>query len=400
MGGNPLVTVDGMNPAPEVMHGKTRGKSIMNRSYIEKMTMESFDEIQYCNSTRNSIFVEIDNGESMQTLIYEPRLMFRDNFRMKPLNDGGKRIMKEKGGENALCSNVPRTFLNEKHCRLATDIDACAPMEFVEGYVQLNSYNIKLFFEKKWRYVYAVTQLRLEDDGRSPCQHGTRSRWKKYPSNICNQNIHSHTASIFQRIILQTNDPNPHVKDVYLPLEENCYNDDLEIVQMQIMIDSDCWRNVHPDHLNVYDFSGWTENHPGSTKKFKPVKQFAIDGKHNLSYPASHSMIQWENLKKDLPYIGRYGDKVDFKDFPDTLRSSKIADIFGLAVPTTADGIKAVVCGSPFESKSIFSRNSFSIDRHPDLNALDPKKLGQQKRTVWMMIAMGASDQLRQRIAW
>ena len=399
-GGNPLVIVDGMKPKVAKMLGKTIEKAIMNGIHIEKMTLESIHKNQHCVSTKDSIFVEVQNGESIQTLLFEPRLMLRENLRMKPLNDGGKRIMNEIGGEDALCSNVPRTFLNEDNCQLATDVDACAPLEFVEGSVQLNTDNLKLFFEEKWRYVYAVTQLRLEDDDKSPCQHGTRSRWKKYPSRICNQNIRRHTASIFERMILQSDDPNPHIKDVYLPMDENCHNKDLSIVRMEIMIDSDCWMNVHPDHLNVYDFSDWTEKHPGSINKFKPIKQFAIDGKSHLSYPLSHSMMQWENTKKNLSYLGRLGDKVDFKDFPDSLRSNQIADIFGLVVPTTASGIKAVICGSPFETKSVFSYSSFSIDRHPDLNILNPKELSQQKRTVWLMIAMSASDQLRQRIAW
>lgn len=153
------------------------------------------------------------------------------------------------------------------------------------------------------------------------------------------------------------------------------------------------------DHLNVYDFSDWARTHPGSVSNKLSIKQFAMDDNYALLYPEFHGMKRWNNFKNNLSYLGRLGDVVDFKDFPDSLRSSKIAEIFSLKSSSVED---ALICGSPFESgtsNKLFP-TSFSITRRPETEFLSLSEFEQQKRSVWVMIASTAPDQLRQRVAW
>ena len=400
IGGNPIISIEGMTPSPSVINAKLIKNLIMDGDNIEQMTLKSATYSEECSMTNASLFTSSnDSNNSGQVLLYEPRLTLLDNVRKDPLVDGGGGIMNKLGGEKAQCSNVPRTFLNEDDCRLSFQVDACAPLEFIEGKVQLTIDNVKLFFQEAFRYVYAITRLRLDDDYNveSPCEKGTRSRWKKDSSNTCIANLNIQSATIFRKLIEESDDINPHFKDVYIPIDEQCHFDDQDTVEMWVMVGSDCWKTVHPDHLNVYDFSGWTTEHPGGREV---IKAFAIDNSHSLMYPSSHTMLRWKNRSKNLPFVGRLGDYIDFKDFPDELRSKRIANIFGLVTPTTVDGKKAVVCGSPYETSSKLFRSSFALSRRPELEVLTQSELTQQKRTVWTMIASEASDQLRQRIAW
>ena len=252
--------------------------------------------------------------------------------------------------------------------------------------------------------MYAVTNLRLKDDYEveAPCVHGIRSRWKKVTSSrVCFNNVGEHTAAVFRDLINDSEDPNPHVKDLVTPSSASCDRDDENTLQMIVQVGGECWKNVHPNHLNVYDFSEWKNTHPGSETNPKSIEKFATKGSHVLVYPTSHAMARWNGNDQKLPYLGRLGDEVDFRDFPDTLRGRIVAEAFGLATPNTDDvGTKAIVCGSPFEVASKLFRTSFSMIRRPESDIYDPRVYSQQRRTVFTMIALDAPDQLRQRVAW
>ena len=401
--GNPPVMTRGMVPRTATIKALTMLESVMREKRIEKMTLHSFVPSNDCPSTTDQlIFAEIHNGNFNQMMIYEPRLTLSENYMSNPLSDGGGHVMEEKGGEDVQCSNVVRTFLNEEYCQLSKDESTCAPTEFIGGSVKLSPKNIKLFYKEKWRYVYAVNRLRLKDDSEveSPCVHGTRSRWKSdHTAIICNQNVHDDTADIFRRLIKQSNDSNQHIKDIYLPISDQCHWNDRDIKDgIVLTIAGQCWKTVHPDHLNVYDFSDWTVNHPGNTQNSNPIIQFALEDSHLFRYPESHSMKRWG--QNDLPFLGRLGDEVNFRNFPDTLRSPAIAKLFGLVTSTTTEGGNSVVCGSPFEAKSKLFPSSFSITRSPEYDVGKPRVFKQQRRTVWFNIVTSASDQLRQRAAW
>lgn len=405
VGGNPVVSINGMQPQPVLIIGKKAQETIMNGDQIEMMTLQqSYINTQNCNVKNQPVFLQIYNGVSTQTLLYEPRFAFRENLMLNPLNDGGGGVMKQVGGESAQCSNVPRTFQNEENCRMANDEDACAPREFIEGFVKLSPFNIKRFYRNGGRFVYAVKNLRLSEDitVESPCMHGVKSRWKIDDSanGVCDENVQSETAFMFHNMLDETDDPNPHVKDLYLPQSKKCHEDDLGKIFMTIKVGGNCWTTVHPDHLNVYDFTQWSNVHPGNAANPQAIKQFARNGDHTISYPAFHGMRRWNQQEKDLPYLGRLGDEVEFRDFPDNLRYPEIGKIFGLVVPTTDSGKNGIVCGSPHEVGSGLFPTSFSMTRRPELEFLSLQQFDQQKKTVWGMVATSASDQLRQRAAW
>lgn len=403
IGGNPHVSIHESTDYVALIDSADMSEFVLDEAHIHRMILGSNIQSDQCALDNKSIFIKVNHANSVQHLLYDPRLMLKENLMVNPLSDGGGGVLDEAGGDKVQCSNVVRNFLNENSCRLATDQQTCSPKKYIAGSVKLNIINMKKLFEGAWRYVYGVTNLRLEDDYEveSPCEDGVRSRWKQYDDlTICDENVHSETASIFRKLIEDGNDPNPHVKDLFLPSGKTCHWDDQATVQMTIEVGTVCWRTVHPDHLDVYDFSGWSQNHPGNDSNKKSIKQFALDGSYTLKYPSFHSMDRWKDQKKNLSYLGRLGDEVEFKNFPDSLRTVLIADLFGLVTPTTEDGTKAIICGSPFEGKSKLFHNSFSITRRPGLDFLKPHQFAQQKRTVWIMIATTAADQLRQRVAW
>jgi hypothetical protein len=69
------------------------------------------------------VFGKTADGEY---LLYDPRLVLNENTIENPLLDGGGQLSVETDGE-VLCSNAPRTFLNEDHCVLSTEPTACSP---------------------------------------------------------------------------------------------------------------------------------------------------------------------------------------------------------------------------------------------------------------------------------
>ncbi len=186
VGGNPPIDIEGMNPKPSVINGISMletveldhdddddddndndhsdgdgdgdGDDTNNNKRIEKMTLGYYstnndNDCSSSNLNRNQPkFVKIPYQNSIQTLIFEPRLVVLQNTVIDPLIDGGGDIMNQIGGEQAQCSNVPRTFLNENHCRLSMQASTCAPAGFVEGTVKLSPANIKKFYGGAWRY--------------------------------------------------------------------------------------------------------------------------------------------------------------------------------------------------------------------------------------------------------
>ena len=401
-GGNPHIEIDPSTDFLSTVDDTDVAEQVLHEDQIERMVLDSVIESDLCTSTRGSVFIKVNRGNYQHHLLYEPRLKLKHNSLRYPIYDGGGSLTSEPDGDVVQCSNVPRTYLNENFCRLSTSQNTCAPTEFSEGTVRLSVSNIKKFFEGAKKYVYAVTHLRLEDDYKveSPCEPGVRSRWKRINTSVCSQNVHSETASIFATLIENDTDPNPHLRDLHISSEKTCHWDDIGSVEMTVIVGIDCWKTVHPDYFNVYDFTDWSQNHPGNNVNMQAIKQFAVKGSHLLEYPASHSMPRWRYKKREFGYLGRLGDDVDFKDFPDTLRSPLIAELFELVVPIAQNGRKSIVCGSPFEGKSKLHSFSFSLTRRPELDFLQPHQFEQQKRIVWTMIATSSPDQLRQRVAW
>ena len=401
-GGNPQLSIQGMEPQPERLYGLKIGKSRTNgiSSKIEMMRIKKSIKNGNCKVNDENKYTTVDNGISMQDLIFEPRLVLQGNVLKHPLKDGGRKIIKMTSN-NAQCINSPRTFLNEKDCRLSKQAACTVQDSAISGLVTLGAKTLKKLYKQEKVYAYAILKLRLDGDSQSPCIHGVRSRWVKeeISNNTCVQNVYDGTATIFGEILLQSNDTNHYVRDVYLPLDKKCLSIDDNKVSMQIKIGDQCWKTVHPDHMNVYDFSEWVDLHPGGANK---IKGYAKRNKHKLRYPAHHLMSRWEAHRDSFPFLGRLGDSVQFKYMPDYLRTLSFAQLFGL-VTKIPDKNSTVICGSPYEvendSRSLAP--SFNMQHLEQQCNNRPKGYcEQQKSTIWTMISTSSNDQLRQRVAW
>lgn len=80
------------------------------------------------------LFGKIYNPETTQTetVLFDPMLTVRENTMENPLADGGGQVRLD--SDNATqCANVPRNFMNEKHCKLSRLPSTCSAVVTEEG---------------------------------------------------------------------------------------------------------------------------------------------------------------------------------------------------------------------------------------------------------------------------
>ena len=97
-----------------------------------KLTISMFDSPSFSSLCSNLPAVRDDGDEAVfgklsdgSWLIFDPRIRLEENNVEAPVYDGGKGAFLTSGGKT-FCSNVPRTFLNEKDCVLSAN--ACTPI--------------------------------------------------------------------------------------------------------------------------------------------------------------------------------------------------------------------------------------------------------------------------------
>ena len=108
--------------------------------------------------------------------------------------------------------------------------------------------------------------------------------------------------------------------------EDGCDAADEMEYGMLVMTDEGCWENVHPDHMSIYDFTKYVNEHQTSSANDTSITGFANGGV--LEYPTNHPMSYFEALKevylhehnrdvrnKLLMPIARYGDMMIVDDF-------------------------------------------------------------------------------------
>ena len=145
-------------------------------------------------------------------------------------------------------------------------------------------------------------------------------------------NVQPKTHLLFTKMIQQSSDSNLMIKDLYLSDGSECHGLDVETRKVTITVDGECWESSHPEHMNVYDFTYWTEpnTHPGNTDDSNPIKKFANEGSIKLLFPKSHTMERWHQYKKEFPLIGKFGDRVDFQSLPDNLKTPSVSNALNL----------------------------------------------------------------------
>ena len=142
----------------------------------------------------------------------------------------------------------------------------------------------------------------------------------------------------------------------------------------------------------------WVDHHPGGAYK---IMKWSENNGTILVYPSllprrPHGMSNWNNNWKKFSYIGRFGDYLRIGDLPNDLRSEEVTNYFDPS--EEGDDSKILVCGSPGEVSSNRDQG-FYFDVRNDY-VTSSLSISRSRKYVWAMIAMSASDQLRQRVAW
>ena len=187
-----------------------------------------------------------------------------------------------------------------------------------------------------------------------------------------------------------------------------------DTIGASVQIGKDCFTHVHPDTLGVFDASFWVGKHDGNLVAFEasgrnPISRFAEMGLHELSFPASHSMSRWQQKRKFLHYVGRFGDDIPFSSLQSELQTLSLAKKVG--ADTTEGETSFEACGSAGEvsneplqtNRYLFGVDTFTGSAGGSIfnNQLDfYYHFNEAKSMVWLNVVFKAKDQLRQRMAW
>ena len=142
----------------------------------------------------------------------------------------------------------------------------------------------------------------------------------------------------------------------------------------------------------------WVDNHNGGPYA---IQKWSENNGTILVYPSllegnPHGMSRWNNNWHKFTYIGRFGDHLSLGDLPTNLRGIDVMNYFGNTQGGSSSNV--IVCGSPGEVANDKSGGfKFDIDGDFDTGNLS---LWHQRKFIWIMIALGSPDQLRQRVSW
>lgn len=144
--------------------------------------------------------------------------------------------------------------------------------------------------------------------------------------------------------------------------------------------------------------SYWVDNHPGGA--YNIMKWSQNNGTY-LVYPSllprrPHGMANWNNNWQKFTYVGRFGDNLKLGDLPNDLRRPEVTKYFDDTAAT--DDSLSLVCGSPGEIAND-ETNVFMFDADTGFQTVS-WSLSNNRKYVWLMVALSANDQLRQRVAW
>jgi len=327
----------------------------------------------------------------------------------------------------AKCSNAPRTFLNDASCRVASDPLACTPSSGIEEeerpnnlYIDLTPEFLRDIYEFTANssggdtiYLYVIRGLRVDQDPMhpKPCErYNYYSRWECIVCPIVE--LDDDLNSIFGSLLswyegdLDDDAKVGDILDIWNWEDEECPPDKYDMVGFTVKdLEGNCWKHIHQDEHSVYDFTYWTQAHPGNSEARNPITEFAIDGLTTLTFPSWHEMGRWNGNKYDLDFLGTVGGQVHYYDLPERFRTPEISSYFGFTLEDVVDDVDdnslIMICGSPYE----IDNDPFAAGRMDAINPIydfaEYNDLLLQKRVVWTeIVLMSKNDQLRQRMAW
>jgi uncharacterized protein (DUF1800 family) len=330
------------------------------------------------------------------------------------------------------------------------------PLQY-SGKITLDKATLRnMYTSSAARFVYAVDGLRMEPyvaggtSAVSPCPKGrtlTVSRWRKAKGACASPTaLDNATAASIVKAMQVSKDANPIVRDIKVTGPCTTANNGVSIIGANVTYNGDCWTHVHPETLNVVDFTYFTVAHEWRTNQghtvgsklprrftkdemmlnLEPISLVATRDKSVIMpFPPSHPMDEWRvsvsharskdpNNKVNL--IGKLGDTIDFNKLHLSFQTADFAKLCGVKMVGggTYDG--AEYCGSPGEGANEpklghragffltprLSATAGSMSRSycKDMRICPSRSYGDNAARVWANVALTAPDQLRQRVAW
>jgi len=422
---NPAVDFTGFENIPAYVLTLPSGPSSLRPIDVSVTNGDEFILLQALNDPRCSmipdvvelndppIFGVLPDGTWLQ---FDPRLKLEANTLSSPIADGGGEAS-IRSGKVMTCSNVPRTFLNENQCSVSSIPLTCGTLlSTPDVSIKLDEPTLLKLFNLTSRYVYALKGLTVIDQYNNmiahPCTSGLRSRWLLKDVSSCNAtDIFNATNWTLSDLLRRSRDTNPYFRDITIP-QSGVTCDPVDTnPAIELQVDGKCWTRVHPEYLSVYDMTYWTYNntHPGNlyaaTRNHShPIKKWAESGSGILIFPSKHPdgpgfdhpITRWDETSRKFIYVGRFGDSLRLVDLPNELRQEQVLAFFGASGGVSGGGV--VVCGSPGEVANDQSKGGvFEVAtglQNP------PYYIGDNRKFVWTMLALNATDQFRQRVAW
>lgn len=142
---------------------------------------------------------------------------------------------------------------------------------------------------------------------------------------------------------------------------------------------------IFPHHRTAFDLTSWNVVPPEAVE--------------DATFTAT-SMAEWESRPGDTESVARLGDFIDYSDLPDLVATDAVSNwmsgVDNQIFTPNEEG--TLVCGSQGEIAS-----NPALDDYFDLESDSEIATfwgSRQRQSVWTMIALGAPDQLRQRMAF
>jgi len=352
--------------------------------------------------------------------IHSPSMKLLKNDLNIPLLDGGKSAVELTSNApdrqyKTVCSNVPRTFLNEDYCTLS--YDACTQKDVGDREMILEISTFQELYDgsggldsDEALYVYVIDDLRQRSGkDASPCTKEALTRWRLVDDPVCDDmSVDPTTKSVITGLIDASEDTNPYMRDILFPSSMDCHPNDVDALDFKVKDSTNnCWQNTHIQNLQVFDMTVWTypDTHPGNSDTRNPIEEFAESGTFTLLFPSWHDMGRWTRMRDqyNFPNLGRWGDTTFLQQLPPEVIQS-YADAFGMS-GVIPEGGALTVCGSPFESANDLTQYGQSRQggfdmrywRNHTTSTSDNKR---QKVSTWMEIILDGLDQFRSRAAW
>ncbi len=266
---------------------------------------------------------KLPSGEYLQ---WTPQIQLEDNgpsindppgnWSTKVLVDGGGKAFIATD-EKLKCSNVQRLFINKDTCFLSSLSTACSATNPVgKVLMPVNTTFVLNLYDLTGREIYAIQSLVMESIMELPCAK-TRSRWVVQHSTTCSvpSILGTNTITALTAAITASINKNAYVTDVDRTLACNPSDFDLasDLINIQLQVGPDCYTHVHPNHLNVYEFTGWVTIHPGGSYHIQKWAQgceghpgwyliFLFYGIVTCRIP-EHPMNRWVTRAKEPAFV-------------------------------------------------------------------------------------------------